>query len=189
MPLYFAYGSNMDVAAMAQRCPRSASLGPALLHRHRLVIMSEGYASVVRDPRHRVYGLLWDVALADVRALDAYESVATGLYRKALQPVKRLGGSGLRPLQQALVYLGRGDGGGVARPGYLENVLACAEQLEFPAAYLAHIRTLGQVQRRGTPATGGVPSVEKMQRKPLAAQRDSEGNIIVRTRFNSPMDR
>ncbi|HEY6732614.1 MAG TPA: gamma-glutamylcyclotransferase, partial [Roseiarcus sp.] len=27
MPLYFAYGSNMDVAAMARRCPRSKALG------------------------------------------------------------------------------------------------------------------------------------------------------------------
>ena len=27
MPLYFAYGANMDVAAMAQRCPNSKPLG------------------------------------------------------------------------------------------------------------------------------------------------------------------
>ena len=27
MPLYFAYGANMDRAAMAERCPRSTPLG------------------------------------------------------------------------------------------------------------------------------------------------------------------
>ena len=26
MPLYFAYGANMDVEAMARRCPRSKPL-------------------------------------------------------------------------------------------------------------------------------------------------------------------
>jgi hypothetical protein len=29
MPLYFAYGSNMDAAAMRSRCPNSAALGTA----------------------------------------------------------------------------------------------------------------------------------------------------------------
>ena len=84
MPLYFAYGSNMDEAAMAGRCPRSKALGAAILHRHRFVIMPEGYASVVRDPRSSVYGLLWDVALADVTSLDQYESVDSGLYKKVI---------------------------------------------------------------------------------------------------------
>ena len=40
MPLYFAYGSNMDVAAMAQRCPRSKLLGVARLPRHKVFIIT-----------------------------------------------------------------------------------------------------------------------------------------------------
>mgnify|MGYP002790472545 CR=1 FL=1 len=36
MPLYFAYGLNMDPAGMAQRCPRSKPLGLARLPRHRI---------------------------------------------------------------------------------------------------------------------------------------------------------
>ncbi|RYE82539.1 MAG: gamma-glutamylcyclotransferase, partial [Hyphomicrobiales bacterium] len=35
MPLYFAYGANMDIAAMRERCPRSTPLGLARLPRHR----------------------------------------------------------------------------------------------------------------------------------------------------------
>jgi len=34
MPLTFAYGSNMDAQAMAQRCPRGKMLGRARLPRH-----------------------------------------------------------------------------------------------------------------------------------------------------------
>jgi len=47
MPLYFSYGSNMDVAGMAARCPRSKPLGLARLAHHRLAIMrEEGMESV-----------------------------------------------------------------------------------------------------------------------------------------------
>ena len=51
MPLYFAYGANMDVAAMARRCPRSKPLGLARLMRHRLAVMREGWLTASRDPR------------------------------------------------------------------------------------------------------------------------------------------
>src|SRR5579863_7194541 len=80
MPLYFAYGANMDRAAMAARCPRSTPLGPAALMRHRLAIMREGWLTVVRDARARAHGVLWDLALADVPALDRFEGVGAGLY-------------------------------------------------------------------------------------------------------------
>ena len=56
MPLYFAYGSNMDRAAMVVRCPASTSLGPARLARHRPIVTAHGYAPVVRDPRRTVWG-------------------------------------------------------------------------------------------------------------------------------------
>ena len=46
MPLHFAYGSNMDVAAMRARCPASRPLGLARLARPRFVITPEGYAAV-----------------------------------------------------------------------------------------------------------------------------------------------
>ena len=52
MPLYFAYGSNMDAAAMQARCPKSRALGPARLARHRFGLMADGYATIVRAPNH-----------------------------------------------------------------------------------------------------------------------------------------
>ncbi|ACL56869.1 gamma-glutamylcyclotransferase family protein [Methylobacterium nodulans] len=138
MPLYFAYGSNMDRAAMARRCPASTVRGIARLHRHRFVIMREGYASVVRDPGATVWGLVWDLALADVPSLDRYEGVASGLYLKAQQPVVTDGG-----VRRALVYLGRSQGG-VPRPGYLQGVIAAAREAGLPEAYL---RSLGALLR------------------------------------------
>ena len=87
MPFYFAYGSNMDSAAMAKRCPKARVMGLARLPRHRFFIMSEGYASVRRDPRRSVLGVLWDVPLSGMPALDLYESLQSGLSSKISQPV------------------------------------------------------------------------------------------------------
>ena len=107
MPFYFAYGSNMDAAAMRARCPKSRPLGRARLARHRFALMADGHATVVRDPNSETHGVLYDLALSDVPALDRYEEVSRGLYRKAIQPVLRADGSPAR----ALVYIG------VAPPG------------------------------------------------------------------------
>jgi gamma-glutamylcyclotransferase (GGCT)/AIG2-like uncharacterized protein YtfP len=143
VPLYFAYGSNMDVAAMARRCPASRPLGPARLARHRFAILQAGYATVERDPRSTVHGLLYDLALADVHALDRYEDIARGLYRKAVQPVLRKGAGPVG----ALVYVGVGPGGGEPRPGYMDGVIAAARTAGLPAAYIAFLETFAAGNR------------------------------------------
>lgn len=157
MPLYFAYGSNMDRAAMARRCPASTAVGLARLARHRLFIMREGYASVVRDPRRDCIGLLWHLALADMPALDRYEGVGGGLYVKAHLPVLTVAGS-----RRALVYLGRDAGPGVPRPGYLEAVLLAAREAGLPPAYLAELARLGPRAAGGaSPAFAAVGEVRR----------------------------
>lgn len=138
MPLYFAYGSNMDADAMRQRCPRSKPLGRACLKRHRFVLMGNGYASVHRDPRAEVHGVLFDLALSDVPPLDRYEEVARGLYVKAVQPVVR---DAAGPCQ-ALVYIGTDPRvGGAPPPRYMEAIVAAAETAGLPATYIAQLQT------------------------------------------------
>ena len=143
MPLYFAYGSNMDATAMSARCPASRAIGKARLVRHRFLINADGYATVVRDPRAVVHGLLWDLALRDVPALDRYEGLAQGLYTKVMQSVLTEQGP-----RRALVYIGRSALPGAPRPGYLEGVIAAAQATGLPAAYIQSI---------GGPAAPAVP--------------------------------
>jgi gamma-glutamylcyclotransferase (GGCT)/AIG2-like uncharacterized protein YtfP len=131
MPLYFAYGSNMIVAAMARRCPRSKALGLARLERHRLAVMREGWLTAVRDSSCAVHGVLWDLALSDVAALDRYEGVSKGLYAKLLQLVVAE-----RAPKQAIVYFGANIGPGAARPAYIAEILAAARAWPLPAAGL-----------------------------------------------------
>lgn len=143
VPLYFAYGANMDAAAMALRCPVSRLLGGGHLPGYRFIIMREGYASVVRDPRHIVWGVLWELALDDIPALDRYEGVAGGLYTKASQPVRTASG-----VRRALIYLGCSTAPGRPRPGYLEAVVAAARAAQLPPAYVRELSTW----MRGRPA-------------------------------------
>lgn len=143
MPLYFAYGANMDAAAMALRCPVSRLIGRGSLARHRFLIMREGYASVMRYPARTVHGVVWELALDDIPALDRYEGVASGLYAKATLPVRTEAGT-----RRALIYLGRSTAPGRPRPGYLEAVVAAAEAAQLPAPYLREIGGW----RRGPPA-------------------------------------
>lgn len=136
MPLYFAYGSNMDLSALRTRCPKARPRGPACLPRHRFVIMANGWASVVRDPRASMHGLLFDLALSDVPALDRYEDVARGLYVKAYLALRRAEGAACR----ALVYLGTEPRlGGTPPAGYMEAIVAAAEANGLPPAYVAEL--------------------------------------------------
>ena len=162
MPLYFAYGSNMDRAAMAARCPGSKRLGLAQLARHRFIVTREGYASVLRDPRRTVWGVLWDVAFADMPALDRYESVAGRLYVKLTQPIITERGA-----RRALIYVGRSAGAGQPRPGYLEGVVAAAREAGLPPDYIAEIEawSLQTAARQAAPAK---PQVRALWSSPLA---------------------
>jgi hypothetical protein len=175
MPLYFAYGANMDVEAMARRCPRSRPLGLARLMRHRLAIMREGWLTATRDPRGRVHGVLWDLALADVSALDRFEGVGEGLYKKTAQPVVAVGGP-----KRALVYFGRNDGPGRADAAYIRAVIVAARGWRLPAEALAALEGFAREAGAGTGVDAAAPRVRTAA--DVAAPR-------VRPRFATPFER
>jgi hypothetical protein len=118
----------MDVNAMARRCPRSKALGLARLERHRLALMREGWLTAVRAPSSRVHGVLWDLALSDIAALDRHENLSQGLYVKLTQAIIAERGP-----KQAIFYFGANAGPGAPRPAYMAEVLAAARSWPLPA--------------------------------------------------------
>ncbi len=137
MPLYFAYGANMNTELMARRCPRSKPLGLARLERHRVAVMREGWLTAVRDPRSTVHGVLWDLALSDVQALDRFEGLPQGHYVKHDQPVVTKRGA-----RRAIVYFGANSGPGIARPDYIADVLGAARAWPLPSEGVAALEAL-----------------------------------------------
>jgi gamma-glutamylcyclotransferase (GGCT)/AIG2-like uncharacterized protein YtfP len=137
MPLYFAYGSNMSAEGMARRCPRSKALGLARLERHRLAVMREGWLTAVRDARSAVHGVLWDIALSDMPALDRYEDLSRRLYAKMAQPVITPGGA-----KRALVYFGANAGPGTLRSDYIQEIIVAARARGLPDDAIAALERL-----------------------------------------------
>ena len=138
MTLHFAYGSNMSRARMRPRCCSAREIGTGLLEGYRFIITADGYASVLPAPGGVVHGLVWRLTPRDLAALDAYESLDTGLYRAVTLPV-RIGAAHV----PALVYVGRSRVPGRPRPRYLEDVLAAARDLNLPPAYVRALARWG----------------------------------------------
>ena len=70
---YFAYGSNMVLTQMQQRCPAAQDMGIARLDGWRWRINQHGYATIVPEQSAYVLGVLWSLTSACEAALDDYE--------------------------------------------------------------------------------------------------------------------
>jgi hypothetical protein len=134
MTLHFAYGSNMSRTLMRGRCPQARAIGTATLAGWRFVIIPEGYGSLSPRQSGRVYGVLWRLTPRDLAAVNAYESLDSGLYVRRMLPVQH----GARRVL-AITYVSPRVGEGVPRPGYIALVVQAARDWDFPPAY---IRTL-----------------------------------------------
>ena len=84
--LYFAYGSNLNKAAMRRRCPDATPLGELMLPNSRLVF--RGVADCIEEPGAVCPGGVWKITPRCERALDIYEGVSTGFYSKVHLPIE-----------------------------------------------------------------------------------------------------
>jgi gamma-glutamylcyclotransferase (GGCT)/AIG2-like uncharacterized protein YtfP len=149
MTLYFAYGANMERAAMGRRCPAAQALGLARLRGWRYMI-AQGYGSVAPAPGSSVHGVLWRLTPRDLAALNAFESLDSGLYRRALLTVE----AGPHRVR-ALVYVGRRRGKCRPMPGYQERLVAAAQDWQLPRLYIDELRRLAPGYRGARPAETG----------------------------------
>ena len=147
MTLYFAYGANMNRALMRRHCPGATEIGTAALVGCRFIITTDGYASIVPRPGGRVFGVLWRLTVRDLAALNAYESLATGLYSKLTLPVRR---SGRRVA--ATIYVARSRSAGRPKPGYLDVILSAARDWRLPMPYVHSLARWSPTRWRGARA-------------------------------------
>jgi gamma-glutamylcyclotransferase (GGCT)/AIG2-like uncharacterized protein YtfP len=139
--LYAAYGSNMDPAQMAGRCPHSPQRGTGWLEGWRLTfggadIGWEGaMATLVEAEGDRVFVVLYDITEQDARALDSWDGATLGYYRKIKVRVETLDGDVL-----AWLYVINAYEGGLPSARYLGILADSAQQAGAPADYVASLR-------------------------------------------------
>ncbi len=134
--LYFAYGSNMDLVQMRDRCPAGVTVGVAERPSYRFMINARGVATVVPDASSSVQGLLWNLTRKDERSLNRHEGVKRGIYRKVDVEVRLSDGTRTR----AFIYVARDSTPGKARSGYMEKIVSGAESCGLPSTYVDQLK-------------------------------------------------
>ena len=136
MAIYAAYGSNMDPAQMAERCPHSPLQGSGWLEDWRLAFGGEelgwegALATVVEESGQRVFVVLYDLSVSDEESLDQWDGASLGYYRRAKVRVETMDGDVL-----AWLYVLNAYEGGLPAARYLGIVADAAEAAGAPADY------------------------------------------------------
>ncbi|WP_092928163.1 MULTISPECIES: gamma-glutamylcyclotransferase [Actinopolyspora alba group] len=143
MPLYAAYGSNMDPTQMLQRAPHSPMTGTGWLMDWRLTFGGEdvgwegALATIVEEPEAQVFTVLYDVSSEDEQELDRWEGSDLGLHKKLRLRIHTLDGPTL-----AWLYVLDAYEGGLPSARYLGLIAEAAERAGAPNDYVTKLRTL-----------------------------------------------
>ena len=141
VPIYAAYGVNLDPRRMSQRAPFSPLAGTGWLAGWRLTFGGEeigwdgALATVVEDQLSQVFVVLYDVTAQDERSLDEWEGLALGVWRKIRVRVTTLDGDVL-----AWLYVLDAYEGGLPSAHYLGVLADAAEAGGAPDDYVALLR-------------------------------------------------
>lgn len=135
---YFAYGSNMDAAQMALRCPGALALGSGVLADYQFLINQRGYATLCAEEGAETPGVVWLLGKRHIKVLDRYEGHESGLYDKCYRHVLLEGGQN----RSCLVYIDhRNQRRGLPREDYLEWIMNAAETHDLPKSHIALIQS------------------------------------------------
>lgn len=86
--IYAAYGSNMNPAQMATRCPAAKLIGTGEIKNYRLMFKGEmpySYATIEEEENYSVPVVLWELSAADETCLDHYEGCPRKYYKKIFE--------------------------------------------------------------------------------------------------------
>lgn len=168
--LYFAYGSNLNLAQMRVRCPKAKPVGSITLRDSRLVF--RGVADCAYEPGATIPGGLWRITPECEAALDRYEGVASGMYRREMVPLTGFDGE-----TEMLLYAMNSTGIMPPSEGYLASIVQGYRDFKLPIKYLrdavraswddkspSHVERQ-RYRRIGRPALARVSAVKKSARK------------------------
>ncbi len=143
MTIYAAYGSNLDPAQMAERCPHSPLQGTGWLVGWRLTFGGEEHGwdgsmpTIAESPGEQVFVALYDVTEADEKTLDAWEGTDLQLYNKVRLRVQTLEGDAI-----AWLYVLDAFEGGLPSARTIGILADAAEAADAPNDYVRAMRAL-----------------------------------------------
>ncbi len=132
--LYIAYGSNLNLPQMAQRCPTAKVVGTSEIREYELLFRGSRHSAVATVEPSKggsVPVLLWTLKDNDLRSLDHYEGYPT-LYRKEILEVELKGRT-----VPAMVYI-MNDGHPLGSPSdyYLNTIMEGYQRAGFDTEIL-----------------------------------------------------
>lgn len=120
--LYFAYGANLNLESMAQRCPAAKALSPATLKGYTLEFRGNGsgcgVAHIEPAKGQEVPGGLWEITDACLASLDRFEGYPH-LYGRKMVTVTLPDGS----TTEAIAYFMKRGVPSVPGRGYVNCIL------------------------------------------------------------------
>ena len=129
MTIYFAYGSNLSIERMRQRCPRAKPLGKFWLRSSRLVFRS--VADCIYEPGARIPGALYRLTPDCEYELDRREGIHSGAYRKVV-----VGMTGFPGEDRLMLYVMNSTGIMPPSETYLRTMKKGYRDFGLPLRYL-----------------------------------------------------
>lgn len=145
--LVFAYGSNMDLAQMQERCPDSdlasfiaEARGWRLCFPRESTRRRGGVGSIVREEGLSVWGVVFSVSDRDLPILDRFEGVGVGAYRREKVDLIDPHGHSV----DAWTYFANEEGSGNFLPhrDYIDLYIQGAEHFGLPGAHIEVLKRI-----------------------------------------------
>jgi len=143
MVRYFAYGSNLSLEQMSRRCPGSTMVDAGYIEDHELSFTTfaerwkGGVADIIEKKDSRVWGLVYELPVADLSSLDYYEGFPDLYRRKKVSVFGRKG-----EYKEVWTYFVV-DKKGYLPPSrvYFEIIYDAARVFGFPGGYVSFLES------------------------------------------------
>ena len=127
----FAYGANLDIETMRDRCPDAQLIGKGDLVGYRFITNRNGVASIVESVQDCVHGLIWKLSQEDEDFLDLFEGVKGGWYHKRKVMVHCA-----EREMECMVYIASDQTPGKPVEDYFNTIVSNCIRHGFPKKYI-----------------------------------------------------
>lgn len=129
---YFAYGTNLNIKQMSERCPYAEFISQAEVSGYKFIFNSRGTATIIPAEGFKVYGVLYEIDKKCLKELDKYEGVSKGVYNREETEVISKDGEQVR----AIVYIANDSTEGSPRKDHWDKILEGAQENNLPDEYI-----------------------------------------------------